>query len=416
MLFRSKVTQSVVDVTMSEDTELLDEVVIIGYGSMSRKDVTSSITTVKADKLNVGVFSDAASMLQGKVAGLTVTSSADPNGSPSITLRGASSLREGAAMSPYYVIDGIPGVDISMVAPDDIESIDVLRDATATAIYGSKAANGVIIINTKKGKNGMERTNVSYSGYVAFDNILKKMDMATADDLRAYAKENGLTLANDQGANTNWQDEVLRTAISTNHNISINGGAQKTTYMASLNYMDRQGVVKGSKMNRLNVRSLVTTKVLKDHLDLSVGVNARYGKGVGVPMDNEGASVLDAMNYFSPTLPVRNEDGSWTKGSGSKNYNPLSLINENTSEGIYKNTQVIGKATLKIIEGLNWNANYSFTNSQSTYSSYDTHNTQLEGISAYNGRATRSTYFGHEHSFETYGNYEIGRASCRERV
>lgn len=401
-----KVTQSVVDVTMSEDTELLDEVVIIGYGSMSRKDVTSSITTVKADKLNVGVFSDAASMLQGKVAGLTVTSSADPNGSPSITLRGASSLREGAAMSPYYVIDGIPGVDISMVAPDDIESIDVLRDATATAIYGSKAANGVIIINTKKGKNGMERTNVSYSGYVAFDNILKKMDMATADDLRAYAKENGLTLANDQGANTNWQDEVLRTAISTNHNISINGGAQKTTYMASLNYMDRQGVVRGSKMNRLNVRSLVTTKVLKDRLDLSAGVNARYGKGVGVPMDNEGASVLDAMNYFSPTLPIRNEDGSWTKGSGSKNYNPLSLINENTSEGIYKNTQVIGKATLKIIEGLNWNANYSFTNSQSTYSSYDTHNTQLEGISAYNGRATRSTYFGHEHSFETYGNYD----------
>ena len=114
-------------------------------------------------------------------------------------------------------------------------------------------------------------------------------------------------------------------------------------------------------------------------------------------MDNEGASVLDAMNYFSPTLPIRNEDGSWTKGSGSKNYNPLSLINENTSEGIYKNTQVIGKATLKIIEGLNWNANYSFTNSQSTYSSYDTHNTQLEGISAYNGRATRSTSVSYTH-------------------
>lgn len=393
-------------VVMEDDSKVLDEVVVIGYGSMSRKDVTSSITTVKADKLNVGVFSDAASMLQGKVAGLTVTSSGDPNGTPSITLRGASSLREGAAMSPYYVIDGIPGVDISMVAPDDIESIDVLRDATATAIYGSKAANGVIIINTKKGKNGMERTNVSYSGYVAFDNILKKMDMCTADELRTYAKENGLALANDQGANTDWQDEVLRTAISTNHNLSINGGAQKTTYMASLNYQDRQGVIRGSNMNRLNVRSLITTKVLKDHLDLSAGVNARYGKAVGVPMNNEGASVLDAMNYFSPTLPVTNEDGSWTKGSGSKNYNPLSLIHEDTSETIFKNTQVIGKATLKIIEGLNWNANYSFTNSQRTYSAYDTHDTQLEGISAYNGRAKRSTYFGHEHSFETYGNYD----------
>ena len=395
-----------VNVTLKEDTETLDEVVVIGYGSMARKDVTSSITTVKADQLNVGVFSDAASMLQGKVAGLPITTTGDPNGSPSITLRGSSSLRTGQAMQPYYVIDGIPGVDISMVAPDDIESIDVLRDATATAIYGSKAANGVIIINTKKGKHGAERTNVSYSGYVAFDNILNTLDMASADDLRAYAEATGATLANDMGANTNWQDEVLRTAISTNHNLSINGGAGKTTYMASINYQDREGVITGSSMDRLNVRSLVTTKVLKDRLELSAGVNARYGKAIGVPMNNEGASVLDAMNYFSPMLPVRNEDGSWTTGSGSKNYNPLSLIYENTSETMYKNTQLLGKASLEIIEGLKWNVNYSFTNNQSTYSAYDSHNTQLEGISAYNGRATRNTYFGHEHIFETFGNYD----------
>ena len=395
-----------VNVTLKEDTETLDEVVVIGYGSMARKDVTSSITTVKADQLNVGVFSDAASMLQGKVAGLTITTTGDPNGSPSITLRGSSSLRTGQAMQPYYVIDGIPGVDISTVAPDDIESIDVLRDATATAIYGSKAANGVIIINTKKGKHGAERTNVSYSGYVAFDNILNTLDMASADDLRAYAEATGATLANDMSANTNWQDEVLRTAISTNHNLSINGGAGKTTYMASINYQDREGVITGSSMDRLNVRSLVTTKVLKDRLELSAGVNARYGKAIGVPMNNEGASVLDAMNYFSPMLPVRNEDGSWTTGSGSKNYNPLSLIYENTSETMYKNTQLLGKASLEIIEGLKWNVNYSFTNNQSTYSAYDSHNTQLEGISAYNGRATRNTYFGHEHIFETFGNYD----------
>ena len=155
------VDRNVIDVVLEEDAQALEEVVVIGYGSMQRKDVTSSITTVKADELNVGVFSDAASMLQGKVAGLNITTTGDPNGTPSITLRGASSLRDGAAMQPYYVIDGIPGVDISMVAPDDIESIDVLRDATATAIYGSKAANGVIIINTKKGKAGQGRTNVS---------------------------------------------------------------------------------------------------------------------------------------------------------------------------------------------------------------------------------------------------------------
>ena len=390
-------------VTLQEDNTVLNEVVVVGYGTMRRKDVTSSITTVKAEDLNKGVFSDPASMLQGKVAGLVVTTSGDPNGSPSITLRGASSLRSGA-MSPYYVIDGIPGVDISMVAPDDIESIDVLRDATATAIYGSKAANGVIIITTKSGGKS-ERVNVSYNGYIAIDNIAKKLDIATASDIRNYVKANGLDYGYDNGANTDWQEEVLRTAISHNHNVSINGGSEKTKYMASVNYSDREGVIKGSYNNRLNVRSLVSTKVLKDRLELSAGLNSMYGKFVGVPMNNEGASVLDAMNYFSPLNPIKDENGNWFKGSGSKNYNPLSLINEDTSENVWKRTQVITKGSLKIIEGLVLNANYSFNHYQRTYSAYDTHNTQLEGVSAYNGRADRSTWFGHENLFEIFANY-----------
>ena len=155
-------------VTLEEDNKVLNEVVVVGYGTMRRKDVTSSITTVKAEDLNRGVFTDPGQMLQGKVPGLVISSTADPNGGATITLRGASTLRSGA-MSPYYVIDGIPGVDPSTVAPDDIESIDVLRDATATAIYGSKAANGVIIITTKKGAE--EKTNVTYNGYVAIDNM-----------------------------------------------------------------------------------------------------------------------------------------------------------------------------------------------------------------------------------------------------
>ena len=211
-------------VTLEEDNKVLNEVVVVGYGTMRRKDVTSSITTVKAEDLNRGVFTDPGQMLQGKVPGLVVSSTADPNGSPTITLRGASTLRSGA-MSPYYVVDGIPGVDISIVSPDDIESIDVLRDATATAIYGSKAANGVIIITTKKGSE--EKTNVTYNGYVAFDNILKKYDMATAAELREYAQKNNVALK-DGGANTDWHDEVLRTGISHNHNIAISGGNGRT--------------------------------------------------------------------------------------------------------------------------------------------------------------------------------------------
>ena len=390
-------------IVLQEDNTALNEVVVVGYGTMRRKDVTSSITTVKAEDLNQGVFTDPGQMLQGKVPGLVVSSTADPNGSPTITLRGASTLRTGA-MSPYYVVDGIPGVDISIVSPEDIESIDVLRDATATAIYGSKAANGVIIITTKKGAE--EKTNVSYNGYVAFDNILKKYDVCTADDLRQYAKDNNITLK-DGGANTDWQDEVLRTGISHNHNVNISGGNGSTNYMISADLRKREGVIKMTGFDRFNVRSLVSTKTLKDHLTVSLGANMMYGKHFGVPSGNEGASVLDAMNYYSPTNAVKNADGTWTVGSGSKNYNPLALMEENKSETVWKRNQFVGKTALEIWKGLVWSVNYSWSNYQSTYSAYNTRNSQLEGIGNKNGQATRNTYFGREQTFETYLNYDF---------
>ena len=390
-------------IVLQEDNTTLNEVVVVGYGTMRRKDVTSSITTVKAEDLNRGVFTDPGQMLQGKVPGLVVSSTADPNGSPTITLRGASTLRTGA-MSPYYVVDGIPGVDISIVSPEDIESIDVLRDATATAIYGSKAANGVIIITTKKGAE--EKTNVSYNGYVAFDNILKKYDVCTADDLRQYAKDNNITLK-DGGANTDWQDEVLRTGISHNHNVGISGGNGSTNYMISANLRKREGVIKMTGFDRFNVRSLVSTKTLKDHLTVSIGANMMYGKHFGVPSGNEGASVLDAMNYYSPTNAIKNADGTWTVGSGSKNYNPLALMEENKSETVWKRNQFVGKTALELWKGFVWSVNYSWSNYQSTYSAYNTRNSQLEGIGNKNGQATRNTYFGREQTFETYLNYDF---------
>ena len=393
-------------VTLKEDNTTLNEVVVVGYGTMRRKDVTSSITTVQAKDLNKGVFSDPASMLQGKVAGLTVTTSGDPTGTPSITLRGASSLREGEAMQPYYVIDGIPGVDISMVAPDDIESIDVLRDASATAIYGSKAANGVIIITTKSGQEG--RTNVSYNGYVAFDKVLKTLDMATASQLRSSGL---IGSEQDGGGDTDWQKEVLRTGLSHNHNVSISGGNQKTKYMGSVNFMNRQGVVKGTGMNRVNARTLLTTKILKDRLEISIGLNAMQGKNKGVPTGastgaNAGKSVLDAMNYYSPTNPVKNADGSWYESYiGSANYNPLSMVYEDNNQNEWKRLQFITKASLKIIEGLMWHANYSYDSGQNTYSWYQSHQTQMD--KGFDGRAHRDTYLRHNQTFETYGNYDV---------
>lgn len=237
---------------------------------------------------------------------------------------------------------------------------------------------------------------------------MNTLDMASASQLR----ESGLIGSEqDGGADTNWQDEVLRTGVSHNHNVSISGGNKKTKYMGSINYMSHNGVVRGTGMNRVNARTLLTTSLLKDHVDLSLGVNAMQGRFKGVPMNTDsgssaGMSVLDAMNYYSPTNPVRNEDGSWYHSYvGSANYNPMSMIYEDSNRNEWKRLQYIAKATVKIIDGLTWNANYSYDSGQNTYSWYQTHQTQMN--EGYDGRAHRDTYERHNQTFETYGNYDV---------
>lgn len=404
-----KVTANVVNVVLNEDTKTLDEVVVIGYGSMTRKDVTSSITTVKAEDLNVGVYTSPAQLLQGKVPGLTIANTSDPNGSPSISLRGASSLRSGEAMEPYYVIDGVPGVSLSLVAPEDIESIDVLRDASATAIYGSKAANGVIIVTTKKGnKNG--KTNVSYSGYVAWDKTMKTLDMMTADEVLAYADANDLDLSGyydvNNPANTDWQSEVLRTGFSHNHNISINGGNEKTSYNASLNFLERQGTVRDTGMDRLTARSFLQTKAFDDRLDISISLNGSITNNETGPTANEGGSVLDAMNYYLPLNPVKNEDGTWYGRTTSQYYNPASLINEDRYETTQKLLQGVAKATLHICDGLDWNLNLSYQNEQYLYNNYHSSKSQIVDYASRNGQAERSTAENIKKQMETYINWD----------
>lgn len=398
------VTSTSMTVKLHEDTELLDEVVVIGYGSMTRKDVTSSITTVQSKDLNVGAYSDPGQLLQGKVPGLTIVQSSDPTaGTASISLRGASSLRTGAAMEPYYVIDGIPGMSLSLVAPEDIESIDVLRDASATAIYGSKAANGVILITTKKGSKG-ERASVNYSGYIAMDNISKRLDMMTADELRNYAKANNINLPNDKGANTNWNDEVLRTALSHNHNVSINGGSDRTQYSASLTYQNKQGIVKGTDFNRMGARAFVQTKALNDRLTLGFNVNAAQQKGTTVDSAKDGQSVFDAMNYYSPLVPVYNADGSYYKDvTISQNFNPVSMIYEDRFENNKKFLQGSAKATLDITKELKWNLNLSYQNEQLNWNEYHTSNSQYN---TRNGEAKRIATENKKSVLETFVNYD----------
>lgn len=396
-----KVTQNVINVTMNEDTELLDEVVVIGYGSISRKDVTSSITTVKSKDLNVGAYTEPGQLLQGKVPGLVIVQNSDPNGGVnSINLRGASTLN--GSTSPLYVVDGIPGVNLNLLSPTDIESIDVLRDASATAIYGSKAANGVIIVTTKRGSDGPAR--VSYSGYVAWDKIHNDHEMMTADELRAYAKENNLTIANDKGANTNWADEVQQTGFTHNHNLSISGGNKITSYNASANYIEQDGIIKGVGNNIFTARAFVETKTLKERLTLSAGINGNIRNEWGVPRGEQGASVYNAMYYYSPLVPVRNEDGTWYKDMGiSQNYNPLSMVYEDVSRATYKRLQMTGKASLKIIDDLFFNANFSYENQNYSYKDYYSHQSQTNNR---NGQTSRNTTEDIKKMMEIYGNYD----------
>ncbi len=396
------VNSNAIDVTLFEDSELLDELVVIGYGSIARKDVTTSITTVKAKDFNVGAYTDPGQLLQGKVPGLVVMQSSDPNGGvASLTLRGASTLN--GSTEPLYVVDGIPGVNLNLVSPSDIESIDVLRDASATAIYGSKAANGVIIITTKRGGEGPAR--VSYSGFVSFENVAHDYKMMTADELRSYAAANNLTLGLDEGANTDWRKETQRTGFAHNHNLSISGGNRSSVYNVSAGFTGRDGVVKGVGNNLFTLRTFGETTTLKDHLTLSLNVNANIRNEWGVPLDDTGASVYNAMYYYSPLAPVKNADGTWYENHDpARNYNPLSMIYEDQSRATYKRLQATGKIGIKIIDGLFINANLTYETQNYSYKDYHSHQSQTTKV---DGQTSRNVTEDYKKLLEVYGNYDV---------
>lgn len=392
-------------VILNQDNTVLNEVVVVGYGSMARKDITSSITTIKADQLNVGVYSSPSQLLQGKVPGLTITQSSDPNATPSLTLRGASTIREGAAMEPYYVVDGVPGVSLTTIAADDIESIDVLRDASATAIYGSKAANGVIIVTTKRGKSG--QANVNYSGYLAIDMVSKRWDMMTGDEYKSFLLDNGFSLDpyDDHGLNTNWQKEVQRTGISHNHNVSINGGSENTIYNASLNYMKNEGIIKGTDLARYIGRAFVETKTLNGRLKLSFNVNGSVTEQNNVLAEKQGLSVYDAMCYYIPLSPVKNDDGSWFEyGQRSQYYNPVSLIEENTKFTKSKRLQANAKASFQILPELTYDIDIAYQNEQFNYNDY--YSSQSMAATGMKGKASRAAVENEKKIMEMYFNFD----------
>ncbi|MGV8139692.1 MAG: carboxypeptidase-like regulatory domain-containing protein [Mangrovibacterium sp.] len=250
--------KSTINVTLLDETIGIEEVVAIGYGSIKKKDLTSSVTTVTSKDFNVGTHTNVMQVLQGKVPGLNITKDGNPTGATAVMLRGPSTLRIGEAQQPLYVVDGVPGGILGSL--DDIVSIDVLRDASATAIYGSKAANGVIIITTKRGEAG--NTKISYNGYVGIETISNKIDMMSADEYRSFLTKNNLSVSpkDEDNAKTDWMDEVTRIGVSHNNNLSIGGGTDKTTYFSSLTYKKVEGIIKETGVKHCFVDGECKTK------------------------------------------------------------------------------------------------------------------------------------------------------------
>lgn len=264
--------QSQMKVEMQSDAELLNEVVVVGYGTMKKSDLTGSVSGVKAKDFNTGLVSSPSQLIQGRVAGVNITNNGgEPGGGVTIRVRGSNSIRSG--QDPLYVVDGVPldasddlqpsgasttGIGstgsknpLNFLNPDDIESIDILKDASATAIYGARGANGVIMITTKKGSEGQAK--VSYSAYASVSELPNEYEVLSADQYRAFASEKGITI-DDGGANTNWQDEIFRTALSHNHNLAVSGGGKKGNYRASLSFQDQEGIIKKSGMKKYTGR------------------------------------------------------------------------------------------------------------------------------------------------------------------
>ncbi len=392
-----------IDVVLKENNEVLNEVVAIGYGTMQKKDLTGSITTVSSKDLNVGSYTDPGQLLQGKVPGLVVVQNSDPNGGVnSMTLRGASTLNN--STEPLYVVDGIPDVNLNLIPTADIESIDVLRDASATAIYGSKAANGVIIVTTKRGMEGPAR--VSYQGYVSWERVANDHRMMTADELRSFAEELGVTPKGDEGASTDWQKEVQRTGFAHNHNLSISGGSKSVSYNASVNYIERDGIIRGAGNNLFNARAYVEGKTLKDRLLIAVGVNGNVRNEWGVSRGDRGRSVYQMMYEYSPLAPIYREDGKYYSNSDfiSQSYNPVALITEDISRRTLKRLQVTGKVQLKIIEDLFLNGNFSYQTASDDYKEYNS--LQSPTNASREGQVKREYKTEYKKLMEIYANYD----------
>lgn len=410
-----------VDISLVITNTVLNDVVVIGYATVRKGDVTSSVSKVTEKEFNKGPFQSVDQLIQGKVPGLNINrSGSDPNGTPSIILRGVGSF--GGSTAPFYVIDGVPALSneiINSISPDNIASVDVLKDASATAIYGTRGANGVIVITTKKAQAG--QSFVTYSGQYGVDEISKRFEVATTSELKTYLAAHNKSIPStvDDGANTNWQKVIERTGKTQSHNLSFGGGSSNARYIASINYFDQLGIIKTSSNNRLTGRlnadfSQLDNK-LRFGLQLLTGLtDSRYV--------NPSQALGNALRY-SPAANVYTADGKYRQTGQLGDYNPLSLLESFSDRR--KGTTLSGTATMAIdiLTGLTYNLTATYQRDMQYGKVFATNDyPDQSGLSIANGingstgyQARQYENFNERKLLETYVNYSktLGAVNLR---
>lgn len=381
-----KATSGYHDFTLEEDLTDLNEVVVIGYGTQKKADVTSSVASVKAKDFNTGSVIDAGQLVQGKVAGLNISlPSGDPNGNTTVMLRGTSSLMGNS--TPLILVDGVPG-SFSTVAPEDIESIDVLKDGSATAIYGTRGTNGVIIITTKSGSRE-SKPSIEYNGYMSVSYMAKKADFLDASELRERWADGWAPSGaddKDYGATTDWLKEVSRTALSHNHNLTYRGGSKSSSYIAALNYNNREGTLKKTDSKNIRANLELTHRMFDDKLTTTIILIANERKRpYGV---NYGTVYRDAC-IQNPTQPIYNPDGTYLERNVYFYDNPVSLQNENVGSSRSRNIRFTGTMVYRPYEDLSLKGSVSRKGQSVDQSYYQTKNHPSTTENGYNGYAYR---------------------------
>lgn len=368
-------------IVLEEDNVMLQEVVAIGYGSQKKKEVTGSVASLKAEDFNAGVKASPVGLLQGKVAGLNISrTTADPTTTGyNIQIRGFSTLGKGTGNSPLYIVDGVPVSSIDNISPDEIASMDVLKDGSAAAIYGTRGTNGVIIITTKRGEGFADKaeTHVEYAGYVNVAWVNSKLGMATADEFRQLSDwTNGQMKGTDHGASTDWQAALTRTAALThNHNLAIVGSHKNFNYRASINYKNAEGIAKNNGRQEIIAKLAADQKALNGWLQLQYDVSYMHYRN-----DFTDGGYFTQAALLNPTMPIYDETSpnGYYSVIESGQYNPVEAMNnkESYQDGNYFRGALKATINIKPVEGLKLNAfaaleegdNHSYSYTKQLYS------------------------------------------------